>query len=453
MRIELTIKTSYLPNWRTYEGVRELLQNARDAEVEFGAKMEVRHRKDAGVLIIENDGCTIPHEALLFGHTTKLGRSDLAGTYGEGLKLAMLVLARAGHDVRIRSGSEVWVPKIVRSDKFDAEVLAVDIEKGRAGKNRVQVEVGGISAEDFAATKDLFLFLCKPGVGERVQTNSGSLLLGERFKGRVYVKGIFVQNESSLEHGYDLAEAEVDRDRKMVEHWDLGYTMRRIWEEAASKQPRLTKTFVAMLESGASDVAGVDEFGAKYLSEEVKASAAENFKNAYGEDAIPVATLEQSREVEHLGKRGIVCSKPLRAVLEQKLGSALDAGARLAKETTKLYGWHELTNSEKHNLERALFLMGAEERVAIGDVDVADFRDPKIRGLFITTASSDPEPRIQISKAVLADRDLTLRVLVHEAAHKAGGGDGEKDHVSNIERIWSGIVQRLASSGEKGSGT
>ena len=33
------------------------------------------------------------------------------------------------------------------------------------------------------------------------------------------------------------------------------------------------------------------------------------------------------------------------------------------------------------------------------------------------------------------------------AAARAGGGDGEKDHVSNIERIWSGIVARLTREG------
>jgi len=31
---------------------------------------------------------------------------------------------------------------------------------------------------------------------------------------------------------------------------------------------------------------------------------------------------------------------------------------------------------------------------------------------------------------------------VHEVAHRAGG-DGDKGHVANLERIWSGIVSRL----------
>jgi hypothetical protein len=42
MKTELTIKTDYLPNWGAFEGVRELLQNGKDAETEFHAKLEVR---------------------------------------------------------------------------------------------------------------------------------------------------------------------------------------------------------------------------------------------------------------------------------------------------------------------------------------------------------------------------------------------------------------------------
>jgi hypothetical protein len=38
---------------------------------------------------------------------------------------------------------------------------------------------------------------------------------------------------------------------------------------------------------------------------------------------------------------------------------------------------------------------------------------------------------------------------VHEVAHKAGGGDGEKSHVANIERIWSTIVGELTRGTEK----
>jgi len=444
MRIELTIKTTYLPTWKTFQGIRELLQNARDAEVELSAPMTVWHRKETGVLCIENDGCTIPHEALLFGHTTKLGREGLAGKFGEGLKLAMLVLAREGHAVRIRSGSEVWTPKIERSEKFDADVLVVHVDKGRADKDRVQIEVDQISEESFAHIKDLFLFLSKTKDGEHVKTSSGTLLLSERHKQKIFVKGIFVQNAPDLSFGYDLSDADVDRDRKMVDSWDMNRRIAGIWTEATSQRPELLGGLTKLLNENAADVAGISDWNATLFTEEAKAYVAGEFSKAYGSDAIPVASLAESQDVEHLGKKGVVVSKSLRLVLEQKLGSAAQNKEKLAKETAKLYGWHELTAEEKGALERALFMVAASEKISLADVDVVDFRDNKIRGLF-------KDGRIQLRKDILADRDLTLRVLVHEAAHKAGGGDGEKDHVSNIERIWSGIVARLTADAGQGA--
>lgn len=440
MRIELTIKTEYLPNWKTFQGIRELLQNARDAEVELSAPMSVWHRKDTGVLCIENDGCTIPHEALLFGHTTKLGRQGLAGKFGEGLKLAMLVLAREGHAVRIRSGSEVWTPKIERSDKFNADVLVVYVDKGRADKDRVQIEVDQVTEESFQSIKDLFLFLGKIKDDERVKTSSGSLLLAERFKQKIFVKGIFVQNAPDLSYGYDLEDAEVDRDRKMVDTWDMNRRIAGIWTEATANRPELFGGLTKLLNDNAADVAGISEWNAEYLSEEAKSYVAKEFEKVHGSEAIPVASLAESQDVEHLGKKGVVVSKSLRHVLEQTLGTATQNKERLAKETEKLYGWHELSTVEKANLERALFLVAASEKLSISDVDVVDFRDPKLLGLF-------KEGRIELRKEILTDRDRVLRVLVHEAAHMAGGGDGEKDHVSNIERIWSGIVARLTREG------
>jgi hypothetical protein len=439
MRIELTIKTTYLPNWKTFQGIRELLQNARDAEIELSAPMSVWHRKDTGVLCIENDGCTIPHEALLFGHTTKLGRG-LAGKFGEGLKLAMLVLAREGHAVRIRSGSEVWTPKIERSDKFNADVLVVYVDKGRAEKDRVQIEVDQVSEESFEKIKDLFLFLGKVKDSERIKTSSGSLLLSARFVQKIFVKGIFVQNAPDLSYGYDLEDVEVDRDRKMVDSWDMNRRIASIWTEATASRPELFAGLTKLLTDNAADVAGLTDWNAEYLSAEAKAYVAKEFEKAYGADAIPVASLGESQDVEHLGKKGVVVPKSLRNVLEQTLGTVTQNKERLAKETEKLYGWHDLSAVEKSNLERALFLVAASEKLSISDVDVVDFRDPKLLGLF-------KDGRIELRKEILSDRDRVLRVLVHEAAHMAGGGDGEKDHVSNIERIWSGIVARLTREG------
>ena len=156
MKVELSIQANYFPEWGVWEGVRELVANARDAEREFSAPLTVRHRKEGGVLILENEGATLPHEALLLGFTTKQGQSEMIGRFGEGLKGGVLALVRAGLAVKIRSGSEVWTPSIQRSEKFNANVLVFDIEKGRKEQDRVAVEIGSVTVEAWEKFRQLF---------------------------------------------------------------------------------------------------------------------------------------------------------------------------------------------------------------------------------------------------------------------------------------------------------
>lgn len=444
-RIELTLKATYLSlgqhesAWGVVQGVREALQNGKDAETEYEARLTVTHKKDT--LFIVNEGCTLPLEAMLTGHTTKINRPDLIGKYGEGFNLGILAMVRAGLQVKIRSGSEVWIPSIQKSATFDADVLVFDIDGGRKDQKRVSVEITGIDAETWEVMRVGFLFL--PGVvqeDEMVKTTNGALLLGERFRGKVYVKGIYVATDARLSYGYDFVDADLDRDRRMLSKYDLNYRTQCVWRDALARRPDLVEGFGKLLDQEAADVEGIDDWNAGYLPEAAQAAIVSTFQARHGADALPVPSLSESAEIEHLGKVGVVTSKALRSVLEKKLGNVTINKMKLREEQVHSYSWHDLGSEEKGHLQAAIALIMQVEPVTLADVDVTDFRDEKIRGMF-------KNGRVQLAKKILADRDLTLRVLVHEVAHKAGGGDGEKSHVANIERIWSGIVSALMPKG------
>lgn len=437
MKIELSIKVDYLPSWGTYEGLRELIQNGKDAETEFNAKLEVRHRKDTSTLVIENEGCTIPHEALLFGHTSKSQRSDMIGKFGEGLKLGVLALVRSGCEVKIRSGSEVWIPKIEKSEKFSANVLTFYIEKGRLDKDRVQIEISGIQFEDWKALKERFLFLCAPEKDAQVRTRYGSLLLGPKYTGKVFVKGIFVELDPKLKFGYDLTEGvDIDRDRKMVSRWDLNWRTHSIWNEALSISPDLlTPKFAELLEEQAEDVTHISESSAGALPEIVKAHMANAFTARHGADAVPVASLADSRDIEHLGKKGVVVNPTLRAVLQATMGSTQKVMEDLKNEATKTYSWFELSSEEREVLKKTIGLVNEVEPITLDYVDIVDFRSPTLLGMY-------KEHRVLLAKKHLQNKQETLATLIHEVAHR-GGGDGDKGHIENLERIWSGVVKLL----------
>ena len=80
--------------------------------------------------------------------------------------------------------------------------------------------------------------------------------------------------------------------------------------------------------------------------------------------------------------------------------------------------------------------MNSQAPVHARQVHVVDFKSDVLNGLHTADGV------VSLARRVLSDRDETLRLLVHEVAHKRGH-DGAKAHVQEMERIWSGIVSEL----------
>lgn len=442
-RIELTIDVNYLSNiekdndsgWGLWEGLREIVQNGVDAQTEYNAPLTIDWYNDT--VRICNEGCVLPHEALLLGYSSKRERQDLIGKWGEGLKLGILALVRAGHEVKIRSGSEVWVPSIVDSDKFKARVLAFDIAGGRKDEQRVRIEIGGITKNEWLEIKERFLFLLNRKQEEYVVAPyNGELLIGDKYKGRLYVKGIFVEYKHDLAFGYNFYNANTDRDRKMVEEWDFRYHAKNILFSASRDRIDVLNAVMLGLEQQKPDLAGVDEYNAKSVPTEIVEHAAKKFVEQFGEHAVPVANVGESKDIEHFGKVGVVVPKGLKLVLSQKLGSFDDVKEKLAKSAIRSFGWSDLTTTQQKNLEDAMFLLStAIPDASLHDVDVVDFHNGELLGQFVNG-------RVLIARRMLDDTMDALRVLVHEYAHR-GGGDGDKGHVESLELIWKSIVKGI----------
>lgn len=435
-RMELTLKIDYLPGWDYTAGIREFVQNARDAEVQFDAPMKIDWYNNT--LRIENEGTTLPREVLLFGHTTKFGMSEMIGKFGEGLKLGTLALIRQGYPVKIRSGSEVWEPTIEKSDKFNAKVLCFHIHEGRKPENRVRIEIGNISKEVWETLKERFLFLDKEDA-TKIQTSYGTLLLDPKYSGKVHVKGIFVQ-QSEMHFGYDLTQADLDRDRKMVDSYDQKYHTNRIWAEALNKRPELLDMYFLLFDQQKADIEGVDSYSAQYLSNDVLAHVSAKFVERYGKDAIPVANLEESRDIEHYGKKGIVVTKQLGSLLTRTMGDFKKVRESLRNATSRQWSWAELVEAEKETLVNVMSLIekASDGACKLGAVDVVEFMSPELEGLY-------KDKRVQLRKSLLGDFDKTLQVLIHEFAHSMGGDDGDKSHVANIEKLWMSVFKTARS--------
>ena len=137
---ELPISKDYVRHWGMNEGIREIIQNALDSESPFEWEF-----KDE-TLLIKSRHANLKPSTLLLGVTSKEGNKDAIGSFGEGYKIAMLVLIRCGYNVHIYNGEVVWTPEFRLNKKFNAETLHI-IETTAPNNNEgVTFEISGFMA-------------------------------------------------------------------------------------------------------------------------------------------------------------------------------------------------------------------------------------------------------------------------------------------------------------------
>jgi hypothetical protein len=436
-KYELSIKANYLPGWGIFEGTRELVQNARDAEVQYDASMTIsystrkRDGKDIGVIVITNKGTILPKEALLIGHTTKDGDQRLIGKFGEGLKFGILALLRCGVEIKIRNGSSVWVPSIERSEKFNAEVLVFNVTNGHKEENRIQFEIIGVNEKDWKTVSERLLFIGE--YPESIKVSGGHILTSTNYKGQIFVKGMFVaQTKSSF--GYDFEEADIDRDRRMVN--DLSDKTSQLLAGAVNDGHLVSMVF-KMMQEGDEEVSYLSSWR---LNEQGRKAITSEFLRL-NPDTIPVERDDQVKELESYGKKARQVPWGMRTILEQEIGSAASVLVDLRRSDKVQYSLSELTQNERDNLRKIVSMTGracqklGEAVISLDNIFVVDFHNENLLGNYDTG-------NIRLSKNILMSKGKALYTFVHEVAH-THGGDGVRSHEAAIGNIMEVILDEI----------
>lgn len=437
-RFVLPIKSTYVPEWGAWECLREIIQNAKDEEDKTGNPMQIEEHpvSHGGVsLIIRNVGSTLDRKALLIGHTDKSG-SDLRGKFGEGLDLAFLAGTRAGIRMCVETQGDKWTPAIEYSEDFDAKCLVVYIERRSEVGQGVCISMHLPPDVDWPMLRRRFLFMSRiPDNRIARVPEKGAILLEPERKGHVYAKGIYVDNLTKLSYGYDLDRCELDRDRRMIDVFELQWRISDMYKEAVARRPELLIPVVyRMLRDGAEDVRMMQYHTSHPLSEGVAA----RFREDHGNNAFPVSSIAESAQLEHLGKRGVVVNEPLAEVLRYSIGDVRSVTEELSKKAVNTYAWPDLTKQEKASLIQFTRIVDeASSKVRevppmMDRMEIVDFANPDIQGI------CDPDTgKIWISRKILSDNRELLKTLVHEEAHAvSGGGDGNKFHGDMVEDLW-----------------
>ncbi len=215
---EITISPNYVNNWGINEAIREILQNAIDGD-RNGYEKNIYY--SGNTLYISNKDISLSAKDLILGCSSKTEQDGMIGKYGEGFKLALAVLLRKGMSVVINNGNKAWIPSFKISEQFETQVLNIEESDGGNGGELTFI----ISPVDEQLYKSLLnYFPCiNNSFGNVVNCDNGQILLDKKFKGKMYVEGLYIQTDYNFQYGYNFNSdvVELDRDRKAINYYEL----------------------------------------------------------------------------------------------------------------------------------------------------------------------------------------------------------------------------------------
>ncbi len=224
---ELPLSREYVRHWGLLEAIRELIQNAIDSDSPFEYAFE------GDTITITSRFTTLDPRTLILGSTSKAGQADKIGSFGEGYKIALLVLARLGKCVFVQNGDKMWRPSFVDSEQFGGEVFCIheeDLLPALTTGTGLEFMVADLSTEEQEAIRSTCLMMQRPMM-DVIGTSRGSILPSR--PGKLYIGGLFVC-DTKLTYGYDVLPQHLalERDRKTVDGFDLNWLIKDMWADS-----------------------------------------------------------------------------------------------------------------------------------------------------------------------------------------------------------------------------
>lgn len=314
-KIELTLAPNYVPNWTYVDAVRELFQNALDQATQNPDNVASWYYDDVtGVLTISNATSKLTAASLLLGQTTKADDKSTIGQFGEGYKIATLVLLREGKNVVFYNygAREIWRPRFVKSRRFGTDILTFFTEKAdgfwkKAPLADLIIAVEGISADEYKGIVESNLHL-RTDYEVLEETEFGDVI---NLPGKVFVNGLYVCDYEPYTYGYNFKPEHIrlDRDRKMVNDFDLRWMASKMWSGCED-----TDKVMQLIVDDKADVAFIKDVGAFSGQKRWCDAAADKFFSVYGPEAIPVTSQEELDNVP-TGYKGVVVSSSYSALI------------------------------------------------------------------------------------------------------------------------------------------
>lgn len=341
---EITISPNYVSNWGMNEAIREILQNAIDAD-KNGYKKSIYYSGDT--LYINNEGISLSAKDLILGCSSKSDQDGMIGKYGEGFKLALVVLLRKGMNVYVDNNDKLWSPSFKVSEQFGTQVLNIEESDDGRGEGLTFV----ISPVDQQLYNSLLnYFPCiDESFGNVVNCDNGQILLDKQFKGKMYVEGLYIQTDDNFQYGYNFNSdvVELDRDRKAINYYEL----RALTAQSIVTAEECNKEIFDAITKSCVDVRDIEE-----VIDEASESFLEEYREQFYEENeleenTLVATESVMKQLEQMDidvpvVKGTEIQSYLIAKANDKLGIIEEAKEAIKNKDEKEEAFDDFKNSK-----------------------------------------------------------------------------------------------------------
>jgi hypothetical protein len=226
-RYPYLISEKYCDHWTVQMALRELIANAIDATSYTDISITWQEQPDSemGLGCIANSSAIITKRHLLLGESDK--KQEDIGQFGEGLKLAALVLARKSRQVWVDSGSCRYTFTVDDNPGFGCRTLFVEVLDLPEFTDGTKVYFTAGKREVGSAKMMFRVFNGVEEIEDNILDASGD----------VYVKGVRICKMEKSFLGYDLSDKTlINRDRTMVDRDKVDGAIRSMLQQNRSSK-------------------------------------------------------------------------------------------------------------------------------------------------------------------------------------------------------------------------
>ena len=335
---ELTLTPNYVSDWTFNDAIRELIQNGTDQEVlDNKNHFSIEYDRERQVLQLKNSKSALKINTLLLGRSSKSGNEDTVGQFGEGYKIAALVLNRIGKTFTVLNNekNEVWESRFKNSEKWLEKILAFYISKKETEDTGLCIEVGNVSWSEYSNLSDVWIGMCD-FYYEKVETQYGEILTDEEFAGQVFVNGLFVDCNSDLQYGYNFKPKYInlERDRKTCDTWNVEDVTSQMIAEGMVNGGIPIEIVKQMVESNKDDVYHLG-FNT-YIGDvkKVQEMLAESFDKQNPQPySIPVSSQDEIKKVKAYGGNPVVVPTNVATLLKNETAKRFEELVKIPRGT------------------------------------------------------------------------------------------------------------------------